>query len=179
MKERIRQLMESQHMNQQSFANYVGIATATLSSILIGRTKPTLNTVESIMGKMPDVNLDWLLFGKGEMFASSDSASSVSSQSSLMSGDLFGGDNAMSDDGAADPVKNATPYYNENNQTGNQAYSIDSNGQRSAKPGVRGQRMLQSPVGFEMKNIDKAQRKITEIRVFFDDQTWESFVPKK
>ena len=30
-----------------------------------------------------------------------------------------------------------------------------------------------------VKIVDKPQRKITEIRVFFDDQTWESFVPKK
>ncbi len=27
--------------------------------------------------------------------------------------------------------------------------------------------------------IIQIQRKITEIRVFYDDQTWESFVPKK
>jgi hypothetical protein len=30
-----------------------------------------------------------------------------------------------------------------------------------------------------MKNADKAQRRVTEIRVFYDDQTWESFVPAK
>lgn len=30
-----------------------------------------------------------------------------------------------------------------------------------------------------VKYIDKPRRKITEIRVFFDDQTWESFVPKQ
>ena len=31
----------------------------------------------------------------------------------------------------------------------------------------------------EVKYIDKPQRKITEIRIFYDDQTWETFVPKK
>lgn len=31
---------------------------------------------------------------------------------------------------------------------------------------------------YEVKYIDKPQRKITEIRIFYDDQTWESFVPK-
>jgi hypothetical protein len=30
-----------------------------------------------------------------------------------------------------------------------------------------------------VKYIDKPQRNITEIRIFFDDQTWETFVPKK
>jgi hypothetical protein len=31
----------------------------------------------------------------------------------------------------------------------------------------------------EVKYSDKPQRQITEIRIFFDDQTWETFVPKK
>ena len=30
-----------------------------------------------------------------------------------------------------------------------------------------------------VKYIDKPARKITEIRVYYDDQTWESFAPGK
>ena len=30
-----------------------------------------------------------------------------------------------------------------------------------------------------IKEVEKPQRQITEIRIFFDDQTWETFVPKK
>ena len=30
-----------------------------------------------------------------------------------------------------------------------------------------------------VKIIDKPQRKISEIRVFYDDKTWETFVPQK
>ena len=30
-----------------------------------------------------------------------------------------------------------------------------------------------------VKNIDIKQRTITEIRIFYSDQTWETFVPKK
>ena len=32
---------------------------------------------------------------------------------------------------------------------------------------------------FDAKIFDKKQRNITEIRIFFDDQTWETFLPKK
>ena len=31
----------------------------------------------------------------------------------------------------------------------------------------------------EMKIIDKQPRKVTEIRVYYDDQTYETFVPAK
>ena len=30
-----------------------------------------------------------------------------------------------------------------------------------------------------VKIIDKPIRQITEIRIFYNDQTWETFVPKK
>ena len=50
------------------------------------------------------------------------------------------------------------------------------------QPSVYGQGVNSTPKNidtFLLKNIDKPQRKITEIRIFYDDQTWESFVPKK
>ena len=31
----------------------------------------------------------------------------------------------------------------------------------------------------DMKNIDRQPRKVTEIRVYYDDQTYETFVPAK
>ncbi len=36
---------------------------------------------------------------------------------------------------------------------------------------------VENPVKEIVKYIDKPARKITEIRVFYDDQTWESFSP--
>jgi hypothetical protein len=51
-----------------------------------------------------------------------------------------------------------------------------------SQPNVYGQGVNSTPKNidtFLLKNIDKPQRKITEIRIFYDDQTWESFVPKK
>ena len=36
-----------------------------------------------------------------------------------------------------------------------------------------------SPVHTDIVYKEKERRRITEIRVFYDDQTWESFVPKK
>src|SRR5574344_1193153 len=68
MKDRIKKLMESQHMTQQTFAQVTGISPASLSSIFTGRTKPTLNHVEAIQKKFPNINLGWLLNGSEPMF---------------------------------------------------------------------------------------------------------------
>ena len=59
MKDRIRQLMLAQHMNQQSFAEVLDISPASLSSIFNDRTKPTLNHIDAIKSKFPSINLDW------------------------------------------------------------------------------------------------------------------------
>ena len=45
LKDRIRLIMEDQHMTQQVFADFLQLAPATLSSIFNGRTRPTLNIV--------------------------------------------------------------------------------------------------------------------------------------
>ena len=50
------------------------------------------------------------------------------------------------------------------------------------QPKVNQQRVNITPNIYQnadMKLFDRPKRQITEIRVFYDDQTWETFVPKK
>ena len=54
-------------MTQQVFAQFIEMSPASLSSIFNGRTKPTLNIVEAIKKKSPDISTDWLMFGSGSM----------------------------------------------------------------------------------------------------------------
>ena len=79
MKDRIRQVMEAHHMTQQTFAQFVGINAGSLSGIFNNRTKPTLNTVEALKSKIPNLNVEWLMFGRGSMFESEQSSSSTPS----------------------------------------------------------------------------------------------------
>ena len=89
MKDRIRELMEAQHMNQQTFSHYTGIGTATLSSIFTGRTRPTLNTIESIMKKFPEVNVNWLMFGEGDMYVNNSDTLPTEGQASPSADDIY------------------------------------------------------------------------------------------
>ena len=69
MKERIRSIMQSMRLSQQDFANRPGIAAASLSSIFTGRTNPTNNHVMAVHRAFPEININWLMFGEGEMMA--------------------------------------------------------------------------------------------------------------
>ena len=76
MKDRIRQIMEAQHMTQQVFADFIGTTPATLSGIFNDRTRPSINIVECIKKKIPDINTDWLMFGTGQMYLHANAAAS-------------------------------------------------------------------------------------------------------
>lgn len=172
MKDRIRQLMEAQHMNQQTFASFTGIGTASLSSIFTGRTRPTLNHVDAILEKFPNVNPMWLLKGTGGMLLSSDDKTSADGNPSA--GASEGSENKASSPGNAGLANSANMSQDANSfgttaPTNPHIASIQNNSTKNA-----------TSFQFEAeKNVVLPQRKITEIRVFYDDQTWESFVPKK
>ena len=57
-KDRIKQIMEDQKMTQQVFADFLQQSPATLSSIFNGRTRPTLNIVDAIKAKIPDISIE-------------------------------------------------------------------------------------------------------------------------
>ena len=59
MKDRIRELLEYSGYNQNVFAEKISVAAATLSNILKGKTKPSLEIVQNIRSAFPEVNLLW------------------------------------------------------------------------------------------------------------------------
>lgn len=140
-------------MTQQTFAQFIQISPASLSSIFNGRTRPTLNMVEAIKNKIPNLSTDWLMFGKEPMYLDSqtstpthqDTETKPSSQQFLDFEDTSASQKADTDPIFKQGVQN-TPL-------------------KTAETVV--------------KYVDKPQRQITEIRIFYDDQTWETFVPKK
>ena len=173
MKDRIKKLMESQNMNQQSFASYIGISTASLSSILQERTRPTLKTVEAICGKFPNVNLAWLISGEGEMYSTENNPSPVSCDPQQP--DLF---HQMPDFDTPSSVLSERPSSSYDSSSISPASSSTLSSHDRKRDSYDSRSAYQKNV-VNMKNIDKDSRRITEIRVFYDDQTWESFVPKK
>ena len=154
MKDRIKLLMESQHMPQNQFANFIGLSPATLSSIFNGRTNPSLQTVEAIRQRLPQLSTDWLIFGTGPMYRNSPTRDDDQKKSDVSPSD----EQALAFD----------------NPTAENHEVVDDSSARQ----VTQFRPKISAVS-DTKNFDKTNKHITEIRVFYSDQTYESFVPKK
>lgn len=86
---------------------------------------------------------------------------------------LYGSGPMVSDDqGAGDEATAPSPAPKDVN-----APSLFDAPKASSAQGVR--QTINNPAQLSINYVDKPERKITEIRIFYDDQTWESFVPKK
>ena len=154
-------------MTQQVFADFIGSNPATLSGIFNARTHPTLNIVEAIKKKIPDISTDWLMFGIGQMYQQSPASSAdiqtvqtVQSAPNNLGQTRVTGSEQILDFG---PVSSSTPQSGAASPASHN--SVKSTHQMMARE--------------EVKYFDKPQRRVTEIRVYYDDQTWESFVPSK
>lgn len=66
--DRIIQILEKFNLTHSSFARKIGISRGTISDMLKKRdTTPSYNTLEQILTKIPEINGDWLLTGRGSM----------------------------------------------------------------------------------------------------------------
>lgn len=64
MIERLLEIMRSKHLTSSQLADAIGVQRSGISHLLSGRNKPSLEFILKILSYYPDVNPDWLLFGK-------------------------------------------------------------------------------------------------------------------
>lgn len=148
IKYRISEIMKLEHLTPSIFAESIGIQRSALSHILNGRNNPSLDVVMKIHQAYNFINLEWLLYGKGEMI-----------DSEVKKGDsipLLFDENALN--------------------TPNGAATL---GYRKEIASTTTGETIKDTVIQEIKYIERPQRKITEIRLFFDDNTYEIFKSEK
>lgn len=176
MIDRIRTIMEYTKLSQQDFAARLGISPASLSSILTGRTNPTNKHIMGIHQGFPEINVNWLMFGEGDMLTG-EHADSVSNES------VANVDEAGQQVAAPQPVEpemtSADGALFSNEASG--VYPSSSVEHRAMAYGSRrDQRATTRGNGNVVTsaiNFDKDERRIKEIRVFYSNGTYESFVP--
>lgn len=68
IKDRILKLLTNENLSSSKFADMVGVQRSSISHILSGRNKPSLDFLQKVLSSFPSINADWLIVGKGEMF---------------------------------------------------------------------------------------------------------------
>ena len=158
MREKLQLLMNAENLTGSKLAEYLGIQPSSISHILGGRNKPSLDFVQKILQRYPRINPDWLLLDSDEMYrADSSPASSVATSAELQ----FSESPSM-----AESATQAEPSAAENQSSPadytTQAPSTPSNVMDTIAP-------LVAP----------HSRGVKRIIVMFDDHTFESYEPRR
>ncbi len=149
MKDRIKQLIENEGVTPTRFADNLQINRTVISHILNGRNNPSLDVVTTILSEIPYINSDWLLNGKGEMYK-----------------DGYKFENRQKEAGLFDENEKYITSGNEN--------ATDAR-ETVLKSALNNSHQLDNET--EASKI-KVAKKIKQIIIYYDDNTFETFVMK-
>ena len=67
MHKRLENWMESEGLKASELADKIGVNRATISHILSGRNKPSIDFLQKLLSTYPNLNANWLISGIGYM----------------------------------------------------------------------------------------------------------------
>jgi|SRR5690554_1353535 len=73
--ERLQMVIKMNGMTNASFADKIGVQRSSISHVLAGRNKPSIDFIQKILATFPKVDADWLVTGKkvGRVIADDES----------------------------------------------------------------------------------------------------------
>ena len=153
MREKLQILMNAENLTGSRLAEYLGIQPSSISHIMSGRNKPSLDFVQKILQRYPRINPDWLLLDSEQMYrAQSSEPSPASSSETLFDEPTFAQEpSSQSDAPTADSTSFTSPAPNAPHS------AMDVAG------------CFATPDG----------RSVKRVIVMFDDRTFESYEPRR
>ncbi len=157
MDTRFEQFLAAENITQAKFAATINVARASVSHILAGRNKPSYDFIKAITVHYPNLNIEWLLFGKGKMYKDAQQAAA---------GVLF---------------PENQPHFSPAPQPVSQPVQPDQPAVSSIKEDIPNEEFKQEtkPLTNALNTLDKisqsvvTQRKVSRIIVMFDDGTYQ------
>lgn len=192
MKERISLLVKALNYTSAQFAEEINVQKSAISHIMSGRNNPSLDFIQKIITRFPEVSIDWIMFGKGPIFKDRDFLSETPENKLFKSQnnefkpheDLFSGLD----------IENDTENLNlkEFGQQSRLTVKEDFSNQPSSAPGHKNMKPKlsseenPSPIIFSEEKANKkigdanseAKRKIVErVIIFYSDKTFSEYKP--
>ena len=173
-RERIELLMKSYGLSPSQFAERTGIQRASVSHILSGRNKPSLEVMLKVYDAFPGVDMKWLMTGVGEEPVRHVAAN----QAPIADDTLF----ASIDTASQRPqqVENSlfTPVVETAHEEAKPRRTpVQQPVREKAVPDARPRRTPANRLA-QMAAI-QPEKKIKEIRIYYSDGTYETLVPEK
>jgi len=80
MNTRLKQFLAAENITQAQFADRINVVRASVSHVLAGRNNPSFDFIKAMMAQYPNLNIEWLMFGKGKMYKESHPSPSAAQE---------------------------------------------------------------------------------------------------
>lgn len=197
--DRIKAVMNKVGKNSITFSEEIGIQQSTLSHILNGRNRPSLDVVMKISQRYPEISLDWLVNGQGDMDSDKhdvelEQERMVNRSSGSYNGSPFynesspyGGASPYKDPSTTPSASDSSPFISGGSKVRSEMPDLfaqndektPSGSQRLVSQGGMNRSDIPFPPKEVIKYVEKPCKKITEIIIYYDDNTWEKFTCEK
>jgi transcriptional regulator with XRE-family HTH domain len=162
-RDRIEMLMKCYELSPSQFADKTGIQRASISHILSGRNKPSLEVMLKIFDAFPGIDMKWLMTGVGEEPV--NEVAQVSTGNNLF------------------PEEDLSQHYPVNNIPEHHIAAVVAEQARQQAPlpskPVSAKPQRKSVQGRHLQSQHPLQRKIKEVRIYYTDGTYETLLPEK
>jgi transcriptional regulator with XRE-family HTH domain len=81
MLERIDLIIKKLGISASQFAEEINVQRSSVSHVLSGRNKPSLDFITKVITRYPEINAEWLLSGRGQMYSAMNVAEKTDSVS--------------------------------------------------------------------------------------------------
>ena len=154
MNTRLKQFLAAENISQSQFADTIKVVRASVSHVLSGRNNPSYEFIRAIMLSYPNLNMEWLLVGKGRMYKEASPSLPAADPIPTMSELLFGDYDVEDQNPETTPLESPIALPMGTEEPSAQSLS-DMNTSSSTS---------QSPI---------RQRKVSKIIIMYDDGSYQ------
>ena len=169
MKERLIQLLDLEQLSPSKFADLIGVQRSSISHVLSGRNKPSFDFLQKTLKAFPGLNASWLLLGEGTMYER---------MGRTVSGNLF--DAQLDREVPAEASVSDSPAPSQEISRPEKAIIQDETGdeppEEEASP-EEGEKNRQLGKGADLEKISGSSKRIVQVMVLYEDDTFRSFRP--
>lgn len=177
---RINLILQAKNITAKQFAEEIGIQPSGMSHILGGRNNPSLDFVNKVLRRYPEIDANWLLLGRGQMYGG------MASGGSRMEEDEHHVDKSeptLFSEGPSDTLMVAEPRHEP--MTQQEAIDEEERQHRIAtappEPIYAPSYIASAPTEESDKNIDRAEtsvHRLARLLFVYSDHTFEEYRPR-
>jgi len=168
MKERILQLLDLEQITPSKFADIIGVQRSSVSHVISGRNKPSYDFLHKTLKAFPGLNASWLMMGEGTMYEQ---------MGRTVTGNLFDTPEPQPDD--PDPVQISERDSGSaeilDSEDPSERVKDDSTASETTEKTEKMQAAARTEEHSE--SVSKQARKIVQVLVIYDDDTFRTFAP--